>query len=293
MTQSKRAHTILFVSALLLALALQIISSSRLESPYRQSATFVDSESFLLTPTTIRAPSLGHSAASSVAIWISALLYYGDWRHAKTTTPPAYLEDYAKLLIELDPQFFSTYEWFNTTYINSRIKPETEDLHRVADLLERGMIDFPERCELPYMAASNFIGYSVDRAPKHRIIELERAIDLYQRSSLLTGCPESLAFVASYLYKRKASLESSLEGGDAQQIQLNTIAAEQEFYSKIYLYSPNEAVRERARRKLSSLGVDDRQLAELINQLVEPLHARKSTRTPYLSDTMWNLIQSD
>ncbi len=232
---------------------------------------------------------LGHDLFASDVAWISALIYFGDWRLSGTRTPPRHLIDYANLVQALDPDFKPIYDWINTTYINARKNPQMQDLHTVTDFLERGMERFPSDCEFPYMAGSNYVGYSKQRSPRERLEEIARAIGYYERASLLDGCRPMLPFTLGYFYKRRRALVAQIDGDVSVDDALSR-TQQRDFLKDVFLLTSDDEVRTRARASLSSLGLSEADIDALSARYTWPLQRARARTYSFLPQDHWTLI---
>lgn len=231
----------------------------------------------------------GFETLAADVVWIWSLVYYGEKRAQSRN--PAYLEDYARTIVALDPYFHPVYRWFSTTYINSHHPPSHEDLERVERFLERGTEYFPDDHRLLKTAGLNYIGYSSDRPPDVRLEEVERAIELLERAAQHEGAPDNLPFTVAWLYQRKRQLERRLAGeSDSTREETEGPASEQvEFFTNMYYLVDSASARQRIRSKLEQFGQGD-VLLERGARYRRQLKDEHRRRFPYLPIGLWTTV---
>ncbi len=232
---------------------------------------------------------LGHDVFAANVAWISALVYFGAWRLSRSKAIPKHLFDYAELIATLDPDYKPIYFWLSTTYVNSRPEIGMRDLHRVSDFIEQGMERFPSDCEFPFMAGSNYVGYSTQRAPRERLEEIARAVRYYERASLLEGCNPLLPFTLGYFYRRRQMLVAELDG-DVERDLITARTQQIEFLKKTFLLSTDEETRERARTALLLLGLKEHELEGMGDEYNRPLRRARARTMSYLPLDHWTLL---
>lgn len=283
-----RSQHALFVSVLSLAILAHVTSVSSSTS-LSEDPVFEEPRSWVWTPTTMKTLSLGHEIFAANLVWIDSLLYFADWRLAKLTTPPRHLLDYANLVAELDPGFKRVYRWLSTTYINARLDVTMSDLHTVSDFMDKGIERFPLDCELPFMAGSNYVGYSVERTPRERLEEIARATRYFERASILDDCNPQIPFALAYFYRRRSALQKQLVR-DATEDDALMLEQRRDFLKTIYLLTTRDEVRERAYSSLRNLGLSPEDIDALKSTYTRPLERARARTMPYLPVDHWSLI---
>jgi hypothetical protein len=287
LTQSRTSP---FVFAVLLSTAIvaQIWSLPFVSTP-SDEPKFAEPRTWSWSATNMKVLFLGHDIFAANVAWSSALIYFGDWRLSRSKATPRHLFDYAELIASLDPDFKPIYFWLSTTYINSRPEIGMRDLHRVADFIEQGMERFPSDCEFPFMAGSNYVGYSVERPARERLEEIARAVRYYERASLLEGCNPLLPFSLGYFYRRRRMLIAELER-DVERDSAVARIEQIDFLKKTFLLSTDEDTRKRARGSLRALGLANSDIDALSTQYTLPLKRARAQTMPYLPLDHWTLI---
>jgi hypothetical protein len=153
--------------------------------------------------------------------------------------------------------------------------------------MDKGISRFPTRHELPYRAGLNGIGYSDKHSDADRVVELTQSIGYLERCMKLSGCPDNVAFVVSWMYARRASLLNAKDEGDRQ-----AAARERDFSLKVYPRLTDPALRARMRRQLLDMGVSEAQLDALEREQVGRVRLDYEARASYLPLDLWALTVS-
>ena len=198
----------------LLLIAFVMLHSQSRTALMERARSPVEDASYLPSAEILRALALNYDTSAATLSWIQALIYYGDWRlspHARRS-PPRHLEHYARVVADLDPLFFDVYEWFNATYLASRVGPiSAQDISAVNRFLDQGIEHFPDRPEIAQLAGFNYIGYAKKYEPRQRVQELERAIAYLRIAARNESSLPTLTGTIVQLQIRRDKLERQLD----------------------------------------------------------------------------------
>lgn len=233
----------------------------------------------------IRAVTLNHQSFAATMVWIQALLYYGSYRFAgeSAKAPPQHLADYTKLVVELDPRFESPYDWFVSTYLATRPKVSSQDLAHVNSVLDVAMTLHPATAKYPYQAGLNYLGYSADRTPQERVLELERGISYLERAAQFDDAPPLTTKLIGYMYQRKAQLDAQLSGKPAP----DDRQAQIDFQMSLYQSTLEPEARAQLKQQLIALGVPERVLERQDRELLRPFEQAYEQQRSYLPVDLW------
>ena len=240
------------------------------------------------SPPLLRTLFLNYDSFASSLHWVEALIYFGDWRYTKTSSKPAHLLSYATTISELDPRFYNVYDWFNATYIASRL-PEVsyQNLQTVENFMQQGMRRFPTYFELPYTTGLLSLGYSEHRTDAQRLDEYERGIHYLQMCTRLQGCPDTVPFTIAYLYKRKAELEEGMNEGDGASSSQQELL---EFYKTLYAQTTSTRLQQQLSRSMLGMGMSRPEIDALESGRIRQFKQRYESTRSYLPLDLWTQI---
>lgn len=286
---SKKTHYILTGLVLGLCLPGYLIAGTKLKEHTSQTIPFEQRDSYNYpAPAIIRALSLNYTTFASSAAWISALLYYGEWRISRSKNPPKHLERHARSARDLDRDFIGIYEWFNAVYITAHHTESRaitfDDLESLRLFNNEGMAIHPDLWRLPYITGMNYIGYSYEREPDERLLEIEHSIHYLKQCTQFTHCPDTIPFTVAYLYRLKQELS------DGQANAKEDVEAQLELYSTLYAQTMDPGLRSRLAQKLEELGLPKSELDALdLNRITQFKQAYESTQS-YLPLDLWTQV---
>ncbi len=277
---------------LLIPLALTNNKTKQELETLRRPATFEQRDGYFFpSGEVIRGFALNYSTFAASMVWISGLVYFGDWRFTPHKKPPRHLEDYALAVIQLDPSFYNIYDWLDATYINARLETggvPHEDLLFLSKFLVSGLRYFPDQPDLPYSAATNFLGYSEGRADRERIIEYERGMEYFRRCLEISDCPGTSLLLLAHMRTRKQEIEASMEGREFDTTYRRKLPAEErERYVEIYKRTSDPETAEQMAKILKKEGIEPENILTAQN---EELQRRREVDLPYLPIDTWSLV---
>lgn len=286
--QTRPSPTQLLVVLLLSTLTLWSYSSTRrvLISHSAQSIPFNERDLYT-SPSTpvVQALTLNYRSFAASLRWVAGLVYFGDWRLSKHHGPPQHLNAYAADVAALDPHFFTIYEWFNATYISSRLPNVSyRDLKIVEAFMEQGMERFPTRHELPYTTGLLSIGYSNERTSEERLDEYRRGIKHLQRCAQLRDCHDTAPFMVAYYYRKVREYEERISGKAPDPA---SIEEERRFYAELYRQTMEPEQREKLAGKLRDMGMTPDELRALDGDQIERLRRAYEAERAYLPLDLW------
>lgn len=242
-------------------------------------------DTFVIAPaSTLEVSTLNYRAFAATMMWVRALIYFGEWRYSGTLRPAQHLESYASAIVDLDPQFYPAYEWYNTTSINALQQVGHEDLLRTARFMDRGIEQFPNDGELPFRVGMNFMGYSKGREPAERIKELDLGVAYLKKAVRLGGVPSHIPLTISAMQERRDALQAQ-QSGAAPSKQSNI-----DFYLFALANTDDSTQRSRLITQLRELGVPQRDIDARVNESAERLELELEGQRAYLPVDLWMVL---
>jgi|GEM_PF-4593319 len=276
----------------LLAISLCVIAALHIQTRQqlissRKNLSFDQRDGYLFPQThVVRAATLNYTTVAATGMWIQLLVYFGDWRLSKHTTPPYHLMDYAHAIIELDPSFYPVYPWIGATYVNSRLETTGathKTLLELSEFLISGRRYFPNEYELPYLAGLNFIGYSEGHTKEERLIEYERGADYLEECIQLPECPSVILLTIKQMRKRAEDLKNKLSKQNKSQPQ----ETDTDLLIKIYQTNSDPKLHKQLASELRKAGLEPGSFHTLNSPKFNKNFAK--SKLNYLSSNEWVL----
>lgn len=244
-------------------------------------------ETYLLPPaSTIKAAGLNYNSLAADMVWVRALIYFGEVRTERRGVKFEHLDEYAETIVSLDADFYPIYNWLTATYMATREEITHADILAMNRFLDIGIKRFPTRYELLHRAGLNAIGYSNRHADADRVVQLTESIGYLERCLKLHGCPDNVAFIASWMYMRRDQLAGRIDD------QQGRLQRERELSLQAYPRLTDPALRARMKRQLIDLGVSEAQLDALEREQVGRVRLDYEARASYLPLDLWALTVS-
>lgn len=281
----KPAQTIICVGILITLAGSTLLARTYVEdAKFQQTYGPVEDRELAPSARLLEPLALNYRTFAADMVWIRALLYFGE--KSAETNKPERLEDYARTIAQLDPRFYDVYKWFAATYLTTRWPITHQDLEKVTDFLMLGINQFPNDAELPYSAAMNYLGYSVDREPEVRLEEIRDALELLKLAAERPNTPPMTPSVSAYLLRLHRNYSAKIDDKDEEIPEAISRRALLETYSRLYLLESNPRMREKLLARLESLGGTDYIVRET-RQLRRDFETARSRRLPYLPPGLW------
>jgi hypothetical protein len=138
--------------------------------------------------------SLGYREMMADLLWIRAIGYVGgdDDRAAGTRA-------LVEAIVALDPRFERVYKFTGAALSAMGTEPSTDDLLAAIRILERGMKEFPENCQIPLIAGQIYtVELESDDPAQVKVWQLAGARFL-ERAVRIKGCPKDTGAFAAHL----------------------------------------------------------------------------------------------
>jgi tetratricopeptide (TPR) repeat protein len=157
-------------------------------------------EVLLLPPGRIlRQIDLGYHSLMADLLFIKANVYYGERMYGDQETP--WLPGFIKSLIEIDPDFKTSYLWgaLVTTYYKRQIDDVPLELvERANKILEAGMRRFPEDYRFPMRIAFNLY---------YELGDADAALPYFERAGQMPGAPTWIKEKLADMYSKAGRRE--------------------------------------------------------------------------------------
>ena len=278
---------------LLVTLAiLALLFSVELESErFRQAYVIPVADESPPSVQVVQAGVLNYDTLAADLLWLQALQY--SVTHKNAENAPILLTEHAHAIADLDPQFYSVYNWFAATYLATSWPVSYSDLETINNFVERGVRAFPQDAELPYSAALNYIGYSWDREPIVRLKEVNRALEFLKVTASRPNPPDGTVPITLWFLRRRSSLRDQLASKDSADTEFSRSTADNSLPPSVAIYflTADSRIRDTLEQQLSD-GAEEVQLFERLSDLREDFRSAHASRRSYLPSGLWSAIEA-
>jgi tetratricopeptide (TPR) repeat protein len=237
---------------------------------YARGQTYEDVY-YLPPPNELILSSLGHRSALADAVWMKALIYFGDELYRKGNV--ANLFRYADAVLTLDDHFQRAYRWVASAAIYRTGDVTVEDVRKAITYLERGVRIFPDDPDLAWDLGAT---YAYELAP---MLPIGPAREEARRKSL-----EHLEMAAlrgagpAWLGLQTAKQLDSL-GRKAQAVQ---------HLQDLYATATDPGIKAELENRLAALQTEA--YVDAMRAAAEDLETRRTRDFPYLSPSLYLLV---
>ena len=194
------------VGVLLLLAALVVTQDWAL----RRRARFPAAEDvlYLPQPSALHAMSLGHDELAADLVFIRGLVYFGT--QLEQQGEYRWLENYLDTITKLDPRWKTPFRWAGTaTMYNGR--PITNAAVMLSNhFLERGVQQFPDDWELPFMLGCNYLFEMKTDDPKQREEWRRIGGEWIRHAAIVGGAPAWVPLLAATIMRQEGRDEAAM-----------------------------------------------------------------------------------
>jgi tetratricopeptide (TPR) repeat protein len=151
---------------------------------------------------------LGYREAVADMLYVRMRGYVGGYYGTRSATIGALGE----AITELDPRFRGAYAFAANAMTFAEREIDQASLVRAVALLERGIAQFPEDWQMPYLAGQIYIQDLVTDDPAQRRTWDERGTLLVESSLRKPGAPQAAATWAAFLRTKLGQEQRAIEG---------------------------------------------------------------------------------
>ena len=215
--------------------------------------------------------SLGHREALADALWMRALVYFGDELTHGGGVGHAF--DYADAIQTLDPRFRAVYHWIGMAALYHPGDVPPEDIERAVEFMERGARIFPDDGPLAWDIGATLV---FELAPRLEDRHAKRSAQERGAEYLVAAARRGAA--PDWAVLSNASLLSRV--GRAEQAARHL--------EEMYLAVSDERTRERIAARIHELRQEAR--AEAFVQAMRELETSRVRNFPYVPATLFLFV---
>lgn len=189
---------------------------------------------YLPRPSALRAMSLGHTELMADLVFMRGVVYFGAELEQKGEQ--RWLEHYLDTINELDPRWQTPYRWagvatmYNGKTITNRMVLQSNRF------LERGVRQFPDDWQLPFMLGCNYLFELKTDDPKQRAEWRRTGGEWVRHAAIVGGAPSWVPLLAATIMRQEGQEEAAMR-----------------HLEEVYLSTQDEKTREEVRNRLVGL----------------------------------------
>ncbi len=163
---------------------------------------------YLPRPSALHALALGHDELAADLVFIRGLVYFGSQMELKGDY--RWLENYLDTITTLDPGWKTPYRWAGVaTIYNGR--PVTNAAVRTSNrFLERGVRQFPDDWELPFMLGCNYLFEMKNEDPKKHEEYRRIGGEWVRHAAIVGGGPPWVPLLAATIMRQEGQDEAAV-----------------------------------------------------------------------------------
>ena len=163
---------------------------------------------YLPQPPALHAMALGHDELAADLVFIRGLVYFGTQIEQKGEQ--RWLENYLDTITKLDPRWKTPFRWAGTaTMYNGH--PITNAAVMLSNhFLERGVQQFPDDWELPFMLGSNYLFELKSEDPKQHDEWRRIGGEWIRHSAIVGGAPPWVPLLAATIMREEGREEAAV-----------------------------------------------------------------------------------
>lgn len=189
---------------------------------------------YLPRPSALHVMALGHDELAADLVFIRGLVYFGSQLEDKGDY--RWLESYLDTITKLDPRWKTPYRWAGVATMYNGKKITNESVMLSNHFLERGVAQFPDDWELPFMLGCNYLFelHSDDARQKE---EWRRIGGQWvQHAALVGGGPSWVPLLAATIMRQEGQDEAAVR-----------------HLEEVYVSTEDERTRQQVRNELVAL----------------------------------------
>src|SRR4051812_21483007 len=189
---------------------------------------------YLPQPSALHALALGHDELAADLVFIRGLVYFGSQLEQKGDY--RWLENYLDTITELDPRWKTPFRWAGVATMYNG-KPITNQAVLLSNhFLERGVKQFPEDWELPFMLGCNYLFELHTDDPKQRDEWRRIGGEWVRHAAIVGGAPSWVPLLAATIMRQEGQEEAAVR-----------------HLEEVYVSTQDERTRDQVRNQLLAL----------------------------------------
>ncbi len=163
---------------------------------------------YLPQPSALHAIALGHDELAADLVFIRGLVYFGSQLEQKGEY--RWLENYLDTITRLDPRWKTPFRWAGVATMYNG-KPITNQAVMLSNhFLERGVRQFPDDWELPFMLGANYLFELHSSDPKQQEEWRRTGGEWVRHAAIVGGAPSWVPLLAATIMHQEGQDEAAI-----------------------------------------------------------------------------------
>jgi hypothetical protein len=227
---ARRGMTAAGVLLLLVALVFAQDAANRRRAAFPAAADVL----YLPQPSALHALALGHDELAADLVFVRGLVYFGSQLEEKGEY--RWLENYLDTITQLDPRWKTPFRWAGVATMYNG-KPITNKMVMLSNhFLERGVRQFPDDWELPFMLGCNYLFELHTDDPKQRDEWRKVGGEWVRHAAIVGGAPSWVPLLAATIMRQEGQEEAAVR-----------------HLEEVYVSTQDERTRQQVRNQLVAL----------------------------------------
>jgi hypothetical protein len=189
---------------------------------------------YLPQPSALHALALGHDELAADLVFVRGLVYFGSQLEEKGEY--RWLENYLDTITKLDPRWKTPFRWAGVATMYNG-KPITNQMVMLSShFLERGVRQFPNDWELPFMLGCNYLFELHSPDPKQQDEWRKVGGEWIRHAAIVGGAPSWVPLLAATIMRQEGQEEAAVR-----------------HLEEVYVSTQDERTREQVRNQLVAL----------------------------------------
>ena len=189
---------------------------------------------YLPQPSALHVVALGHDELAADLVFIRGLVYFGSQLEVKGEY--RWLENYLDTITRLDPHWKTPFRWAGVATIYNG-KPITNKVVMLSNhFLERGVRQFPDDWELPFMLGANYLFELQTNDPKQKQEWRRIGGEWVKHAAIVGGAPSWVPLLAATIMHQEGQDEAAVK-----------------HLEEVYVSTQDDKTREQIRNRLVGL----------------------------------------
>jgi hypothetical protein len=227
---ARRGMTAAGVLLLLVAIVFAQNAANRRRAAFPPGADVL----YLPQPSALHAIALGHDELAADLVFVRGLVYFGSQLEEKGEY--RWLENYLDTITQLDPRWKTPFRWAGVATMYNG-KPITNQSVMLSNhFLERGVRQFPDDWELPFMLGCNYLFELHTDDPKQHDEWRRTGGEWIRHSAIVGGAPSWVPLLAATIMRQEGQEEAAVR-----------------HLEEVYVSTQDERTRQQVRNQLVAL----------------------------------------
>jgi hypothetical protein len=189
---------------------------------------------YLPRPSALKHMALGHHELAADLVLVRAIIYFGSQLSGERDY--RWLDSYLDTILRLDPKWRTPYRWAGVATMYDGREITNEHVMQSSHFLQRGVEEFPDDWELPFMLGTNYLFELKTDNPAQRAEWRRIGGEYIRHAALVGGAPSWVPLLAATVLRQEGDEQAAIK-----------------HLEEVYASTTDEKTREEVRNRLIAL----------------------------------------